>query len=409
MKILFLNEYAPPHQVSGAEYSMMALAEGLRSAGQTVLTLSPDLSTRTDLVDSPTRSVLDVKFPFWKKLHSGQVLSPLWFNNPIFWLYSTWHILKTVKTQKINIIHVHGKYILPGAVIAGRLLRKPVVITIRDFKFLCPLALCFTNQQKRCNFSYYINKEIPEYRERYNKTAKWKLVLSKLWQYKLKWLLKQADQLIAISPQLRQIYLDSGVNNIVSIYNLPPLKIKNLKPEYKLEGKKIIVSVGKLSYGKGTDTLFKAMNLISKKIPQATLLIAGNKNISLKVPFPSNTQYLGRLSQTEVQKLYLSADLFIILSRWPEPLGRATLEALTFGLPIIASNRGGGNEFVANNGFLVNPDDPTQVSEAIIKVLNHPNPNQLRQNSLKLLDSRFNRRQIIQDHLNLYKTLCSKT
>ena len=140
-------------------------------------------------------------------------------------------------------------------------------------------------------------------------------------------------------------------------------------------------------------------------MPEAVLLLAGSKNISLKAEFPSNTRYLGKLSHESIFNLYHSADLFIILSRWPEPLGRATLEALVAGLPIIASNRGGGRNFVKNNGYLVNPDSSQQIAQAISKVLNHPHPALLKKNSLKLLKDRFSRRQIINQHLSLYQQL----
>ena len=134
MKILFVNEYS--RSVSGAEYSMLALAKAVGAK---------------------------VYSPPWKNNRQGQALSPLWFNNPIYYLYSGWQISR----KQFDLIHVHGKYILPGAVIAGWLTGKPVVATVRDFKFLCPLALCFTHQQKRCRFNYFVSQEIPEYQKRY--------------------------------------------------------------------------------------------------------------------------------------------------------------------------------------------------------------------------------------------------
>ena len=232
-----------------------------------------------------------------------------------------------------------------------------------------------------------------------------RLIISKPWQRVLKWFINQTDKIITISPQLEKIHIDSGITNIISIYNLPPKKFSSQQPKYHLKGKKIIVSVGKLSYGKGTDTLLKAMKIIKKKMPHVVLLLAGSKNISLKTAFPQNVRYLGKLKHRKVFSLFRSADLFIILSRWPEPLGRATLEALVAGLPIIASNRGGGRNFIKNNGYLVNPDNPKQVSEAIIKVLSHPNPTLFKKNSLKLLKNRFSRKQIIKQHLFLYQKL----
>jgi glycosyltransferase involved in cell wall biosynthesis len=391
MKVLFLNEYAYPHNVSGAEYSMQALAEGLQESGIEVKILSPDLSV------NPTRSLLAGKFPFPKKIKPGQILSPLWFNNPFFWLYSAYWIYQTVKKEKIDLLHVHGKYILPGAIIAGWLTHKPVVATVRDFKFLCPLALCFTHQQKKCGLSYYINKEIPEYQERYGKTAKWKLVLAKLWQYKLKWFLNCCQQIIAVSPQLAQIYQDNGVKKVVSIYNLPPFSAKGRSASGG--DKQVILSVGKLSYGKGTDCLIKA----AEQLPQYQFIFAGEINPSLKLKFPHNCQYLGKLSHEQTLKLYARASVFVILSRWPEPLSRAGLEALSFGLPIVASDRGGNQEIVKDNGYLVDPENIELVAKTIVKAIN--NQTLLSPKSLDLLHTRFNRQKTLESHLNLYQKI----
>lgn len=394
MKVLFLNEYAYPHNVSGAEYSMQALAEGLRESGIEVKILSPDLSARTVPAGNPAGPVLNVKFPFPKKIKPGQVLSPLWFNNPFFWLYSAYWIYQTVKKQRIDLLHVHGKYILPGAVLAGWLARKPVIVTVRDFKFLCPLALCFTHQQKKCKFNYYLHHEIPEYQERYGKTAKWKLVLAKLWQYKLKWFLNRCQQVIAVSPQLEKIYQDNGVKKVTWIYNLPPLR----QAQGYSQNKSMILSVGKLSYGKGTDCLIKA----AQQLPQYQFIFAGEINPSLKTKFSKNCQYLGKLNHEQTLKLYAKASVFVILSRWPEPLSRAGLEALSFGLAIVASDRGGNQELVKDNGYLVDPENTQEIIQAINKALTKP---EFRQASQDLLTTRFNRGQIIQSHLNLYQCL----
>jgi len=402
MNILFLNEYADPHIVSGAERSMQALSKALNKKIK-AYTLSPNLGP------AKTRLAGDqLKFSFPIKVKPGQTLSPLWFNNPFFWLYAAFWITKTIRAKPIDIIHVHGKYIQPAAIIASWLTKVPVITTVRDFKFLCPLSLCFTHQQKKCLFKYYLSKEIPFYLKNYTKSKLlWpllypRLVLGKLWQYVLKWFLNQSLKVIAVSPQLAKLYQQSGVKNTTSIYNLPPTKFKTQKPKYKTKNKKILVSVGKLSYGKGTDVLLNIMADLKKTNPNILLLLAGSKNISLKQSMPANTKYLGVLDHQKIQNLYQSADAFIILSRWPEPISRAALEALTVGLPIIASDRGGNQEVVKNNGYLVNLDKPSAIASAIKKVFNQPS---FSQNSLKLLKTRFNHQTIINQHLKQYKKL----
>ena len=365
MKILFVNEYDLSRPVSGAEYSQMALVEGLRAVGQAVEIFSPD----------------------WKKNQPGRELSPLWFNNLFYYLYSAWQISR----QKFDLIHVHGKYILPGAVMAGWLMSKPVVVTVRDFKFLCPLALCFINR-KQCSWRYFINQEIKEYQSRYGYQPKIILALAKLWQYQLKWWLNRCRQVIAVSPQLAEIYRNNGVKKVISIYNLPPHEQK------KSQGKTIL-SVGKLSYGKGTDKIIEA----AKLLPQYQFVFAGQLNPSFKPVFPRNCRYFGQVSHSQALKLYTQAGVFVINSRWPEPLSRAGLEALSFGLPIVASNRGGNRELISNNGVLVDPDDPKAMAIAINKVFRQSRT--LGKNSQKLLAERFSRGRILSRHLNLYQDL----
>lgn len=389
MNILFLNEYAPPHQVSGAEHSMMALFKALnQQKGLKVFLLSPNLgSARFNPAE---------KFPFPKKIKPGQTLSPLWFNNPCFYVFAAFHILKSIKKNQINVIHVHGKYIQPAAIIASWFTRIPVVTTVRDFKFLCPLSLCFTNNQSTCQLSYFINQEIPQYQQHYHHTPKLKLILAKLWQYKLKCFLNQSQAIIAVSSQLKKIYQQNRVKKVTSIYNLPP---KPSKTANRFKGKTIL-SVGKLSYGKGTDTILKA----AVKLPEYKFILAGKKNISLMQTFPKNVQYLGQLPHDKVIKLFKQASLFIINSRWPEPLSRAGLEALSFGLPIIASNRGGNQELVSQNGYLIDPDKPSQMIKAIKNIFKQ-DLKKLSQNSQNLLSTRFNHQKIISQHLELYQSL----
>lgn len=362
MKVLFVNEYAQP--VSGAEYSQRELARAVRAQQFT---------------------------PRWFGARPGRGVSPLVFNNPIYYLYSAWQISR----QKFDLIHVHGKYIMPGAVMAGWLKKKPVMITVRDFKFLCPLALCFINQ-KICSFKYFAVLEISEYRQRYGRTGYWRLLLAKLWQYQLKWWLNRCRQVICVSPHLANIYQENGVRSVDWIYNLPPKKQPSAKG-------KIILSVGKMSYGKGTDSIIAA----AKLLPQYRFVFAGELNPSLKPAWPTNCRYLGRLSHKRTLKLYSRAGVFVINSRWPEPLSRAGLEALSFGLPIVASNRGANRELVKDNGFLVDPDNPKIIAAAIVKALRQKK--EFSRNSLKLLNFRFNRGQIIKRHLNLYHQLCSKS
>src|SRR3989338_10650487 len=68
---------------------------------------------------------------------------------PIFWYTSilgqiyilivlAWKLVK----NRVQILHVQGKYLIPPAVILGKLLRILTVVTIRDYVVVCPIGLC---------------------------------------------------------------------------------------------------------------------------------------------------------------------------------------------------------------------------------------------------------------------------
>ena len=85
----------------------------------------------------------------------------------------------------------------------------------------------------------------------------------------------------------------------------------------------------------------------------------------------SNTDLkVGALSHSEIPKLLSKYSLFIAPSR-VEAQGVSMCEAMSCGLPIIASNIGGIPEFVRDgvDGFLVNSNDPKALFEAIKKLV----------------------------------------
>lgn len=409
MNILFINEYIYPNVVSGAEFSMQALAQALKKKGENIIFFGPNLSKKK--INS-FQGIKIIRFPFIKKLKPYQTLTPFWFNNPIFWLYSAIFITLACQKEKIDIIHVHGKYLLPSAIISCLFTKTPVIITVRDYKFLCPLALCLIKQNKICDWSYFIKNEIKFYLDKYESNSSFikrfflipRIILAKLWQKVLFLFLKSSDKIICVSNALKEIYKDSGLskNKLTAIYNLPPKEEKTASSK----NSKTILYVGKLSYGKGTDLLIDAYKIVKKKMPQAKLILAGPKSNSIGI-IPEEVTYLGKLKHDEVLGLYKKTSVYVSPSRWPEPLSRSTLEALSFGLPLIVSNKGGNKEVVKDkiNGYLaiLNADD---LAKKILLILSGKQlQKKMGEQSLFLLNTRFNREKLLEQHIELYKKI----
>ena len=67
------------------------------------------------------------------------------------------------------------------------------------------------------------------------------------------------------------------------------------------------------------------------------------------------------------------AHLFVLASR-SEPLGVAIMEAMSCETPVVATNSGGVPELIEHgvDGFLIPPNDPRALADAISHLANNP-------------------------------------
>lgn len=131
--------------------------------------------------------------------------------------------------------------------------------------------------------------------------------------------------------------------------------------------------VGRLVEGKGIPQLLKAASLLKDKIrlivvgdgPLADLIISAEKKLT-------NVIFEGKVDNSKLPKYYNSANVLIVPSTHEEGYGRVILEALSCGLPIIATNRGGIKEYVNQKiGILINVT-PMNIKNSVISLLENP-------------------------------------
>ncbi len=109
----------------------------------------------------------------------------------------------------------------------------------------------------------------------------------------------------------------------------------------------------------------------------AKLIIVGDgserRNLELlcsSIGMESHVNFVGQITQSRIAQYYCASDLFTLPSI-SEGFGTVLIEAMFAGLPIVATNVTGINEIVNNgeNGYLVEPKNPTALSIKIIKLL----------------------------------------
>lgn len=169
-----------------------------------------------------------------------------------------------------------------------------------------------------------------------------------------------SEELFRNLPKRKTIYLPNGVN------------IDVFKPfmEKKNSSRINILSVGRLERQKNFKSLILALANSSYKL---TLVGNGSEKEKLKKAARDNKVDLKLIDKVENSKLpvtYNKADLFVLPSR-VEGSSKVLLEAMSCGLPVIATNVEGTRDILKNNinGILVEPKDT--LSKVIIRLLNN--------------------------------------
>jgi len=161
----------------------------------------------------------------------------------------------------------------------------------------------------------------------------------------------------------------------------------DLIQKYQLDGRRVIVSVGRLVHRKGQDELVKAMPKILESFPDAILLLVGEGPIK-QMLFNSAKQlgvltkvvFAGRVSHQDLPDYICLGEIFAmpVRSRFSglevEGLGIVYLEASACGLPVVVGNSGGAVDAVLDKvtGVLVNGSNADEIAEKICELLANP-------------------------------------
>lgn len=258
------------------------------------------------------------------------------------------YFVKKLKARfDFDIIDAH--YVYPdafAAVLLGRIVRKPVVVTARgsDINVFAELPL-----------------------------------IRRLIRYTL----ERVDGVIAVSEALKTRIVGLGIpEKKVSVVpnGVDPTKFYPINKTVAREDlglpndRKLLLSVGGLESVKGFDQLIKAMRILVNEF-QATdvlLLIVGDGALRQELlrmisacSLDAYVRLIGAVPHEQLRLWYSAADLFCLASRsegWPN----VVVESLACGTPVVATAVGGIPEIIRSEflGCLVNSGD-RQIAEIV--------------------------------------------
>ena len=207
--------------------------------------------------------------------------------------------------------------------------------------------------------------------------------------------LKQADAIICVSPELRRKVLKLGVpkeklfivfNGIdLNLYRPPSEKESNEINDVRRslgvnEDDFLILNARHLRPVYGLEYLIKAAKLVTENIKNVKFIIAGDgplykqlHNMVCCLGLEKNVRLIGLVPRFLMPKLMQASDIYVNTSL-SDGMPPSLLEAIACGKPVISFDVGGARDIIDNNinGFLVPVKDYKMLASKIIYLLKNP-------------------------------------
>src|SRR3990170_1191801 len=238
-----------------------------------------------------------------------------------------------------------------------------------------------------------------------------------------KQVIKNSDRIIAGSnPTKRYVHSlgadpakTSVLHNGVDVNRFAPSKTLRDETRRKLgipTKATVILTVRRLVYKNGIDTLIETAATALKQNPKLVFLVVGTgpdlaqvQAKTAQLGISENFKLTGFVSDAELPAYYNAADLFALPSKSGEGLPLVALEAMACGIPVIATDVGGIREIIlADTGKLVPPDSPQQMSEAVLEFSSR-DLSELKRKLRVTIEQKFSWEKNVESLLEIYEEL----
>ncbi|MDN3583743.1 glycosyltransferase [Mucilaginibacter flavus] len=154
--------------------------------------------------------------------------------------------------------------------------------------------------------------------------------------------------------------LDENQNNIA-------------KRNFNIQNEFVFLSLGRLSFQKNQKKLLNALAIIKDKDFICLIVGSGPSEKELKDLVKSNgleskVKFLGH--RTDIEQLLNIGDA-LVQSSFFEGFPNVFIEAVSVGLPIVATNVGSSKTLIMDNGLLVDGDSTAEFSNALIDMIDN--------------------------------------
>ena len=204
---------------------------------------------------------------------------------------------------------------------------------------------------------------------------------------KIQQVIQSADMITTTSAGIEASVLDAGgsrekirrIPNGVDIERFQNPIALDVRKWLKLPSEsRLIVTVGNYRLCKGHEVLVQSLPHILAREPHARLIIVGRNNDALlplirKLDMSDKVILTGPIKLDWLVSIYCNSDVYVSagMAEGAEGLSLAMLDAMAAGVPVVATRISGNRDVIddGENGFLVQPDDPTSLAEGVLRLL----------------------------------------
>lgn len=284
---------------------------------------------------------------------------------------------KALAKYQPDVVNVHNlfPFISPAALRECQKAKVPVVMTVHNFRLICPTGL-FMRNGKPCTLCLQQGNEWSCIKHNCEHShlksvgyAARNAVARRGKHYQ-----QCVDRFACITNFQRQRLTQAGFDPaklllIPNSMDLPPEQEQLPSPTGSY-----VAYAGRLSSEKGIDMIIE----VARRHPEIPFRLAGEcREPHLINNLPPNLQLTGHLNPQQLAEFYRNSRFLVMASRWYEGFPMTILEAAKFSKCMIAPNHGGFTEIIGSNnqriGELFAPGNIDELEQRITDLWHNPN------------------------------------